>query len=231
MPFVKLERQVELAAISVRAKSQSSSREYLHDYEIRKTVGEYAVEFISCGGECFVFRLKVTPEIVAAPTFYDMSVKEAKTKYYLHKIMNLLFPDNFPRMITAVGKIYIPTVNPNISGTFRIYVDGKTTNGYGTDYQVASEKSKYGLEKVKTAIKELELPFIPLDFYGLHHVLSADNGHYFLDTISLDTKGHWNRAKIASFMASQGHSNYQISSVMKIIDRVEYINSTVNTSI
>ena len=62
------------------------------------------MNYVGEGGRVVVAAIESDPDVLAAISLKEVSPSEAKTVYYNHRILRILFPYNFPKIFASFGR-------------------------------------------------------------------------------------------------------------------------------
>lgn len=175
------------------------------------------------GAECLVVSLPDKPDKAIAYSFHNtyeaMDVVRAKNTFYAHKILKILFPNNFPTIHAAFAQD-----NNGNKGTIRERI----------------EHSPYDGRVIKNKFKQVDeffayvLRVSPYQFFDANDdnfVLSNDGNEYFVDLVNTaDLQGNSlvkvlsdKEAQIVDYMSKHGFPDDDIIKVSTYIGRMEQI--------
>lgn len=140
---------------------------------------------------------------------------EAKITFYLTRLLNLLFPFNFPKIHAAFG-IYSDS-QYQISGTIRQRI-----------FPARDKNSQihFPILNADQTIYSLRLPIATFDSFRTNFIIASDGGEYYVDTCKLartntDKAMEWDIPKIISYMKANGFSEGDIRKAIRIIERIK----------
>lgn len=201
----------------------------------KKILRQHTLQYVGKGAESIVFsqqplphhiwhkfwhRIESLPHVLISIQYRDADTPTAsKERYYLHRILTALFPQNFPR-IYGTFTTAESTTGMRLSGAFR------------EEKQAAHfwKTPDYPIQRIKDFIKELNFPITDLDTFSGNYRTAPDGGEYYLDLLELahqhrsedDTfiPAEWETEKLLEFMRQESYSSSDISTVMKCIQRL-----------
>lgn len=191
------------------------------------------------GEERMVFE-RVGEKLLALD-LYPGGNKQIKLTYYYHKILSMLFPNNFPDIHASFVTNFVQNraakegdnIEEVYSGTVRRRVEGKELKHYRYDYKSedmirnrikrvwrGENNVKHPLFKAKT-ILDRDLKIYPeLDLHNVGNILISGSGEMYLDIVER-CLGDFDFDVIQDYMIK---SNYSPSVIRKAGNCVERIN-------
>lgn len=172
----------------------------LHWSKMRELVEKTDLELVGGGSECIVIGTEGGK--VLKMDYRVKSPEEMKGYFYRQRLMEALFPENFPHFMAA------GTVKNSEVG---VTVAGRVSPGDG--------KVKHSFNPVMAAISELKLPiFIETDVFNF--AFGKDGGEYYIDRMEANG-GDWNKEDITKYMRVRQMSDDRIRIVEMSIDRLK----------
>lgn len=148
------------------------------------------------------------------------STIEAKQLFYIHRIMSILFPNNFPRFLSSFS-IHSGSENIDISGSVRskikVYEIARKVFGGNLD-----AKSKFPFRTVLDIVAELNLP-VSFDETGKNYALGPNRGVFYLDTITFSDISAQARQRLLDWMMQNHYSQRQIKLVENSVSRINVL--------
>lgn len=140
------------------------------------------INYIGEGGRVVVASVEGNEDKLIALSRKEVDPDTAKSIYYNHKLLRLLFPDNFPSIYASFGK----KDGKGISANFRERIYGRKFTKQEV-HKVFGSSTK-GLQDnsfrvVVDAIKEMGLP-LKFDENERNYMMSEEGREYFVDTIN-----------------------------------------------
>ncbi len=121
-----------------------------------------------------------------AITWETLSPERAREIFYSHRVMNILFPHNFPIFYAAWGSS-----------------DGRRITGTVREEIVKTEgEIVYPIDDVWDVMHALQLP-VGMDPSGVNYHRGADGGEYFLDTLFRIRSRSWDMGRVLDYMNDQ----------------------------
>lgn len=187
---------------------------------IEDLIYDSPLEVIGYGGQSIVVNdIRNTDKVIAVDN--DLNVgseifnpEQAKTQYYWHQIMHVLFPHNFPRMHMSSGgnkgeeKIFSGTVREKINETNRS-VEFPFSNVEDFCYEIGMH------------------PHDLFDVASVNFEVGEDGGEYYLDRMNKNFQ--YNvivREKILDYMSVHDYDTQSIARVASMLDRIGQISKS-----
>jgi len=210
---------IEVAKKIKEVKTEKTQAgEFMYKTEVGELVDSFDFNFVNAGSEHVAVTRKGKPEKVIALAYCDISPSEVKRYFYRQRILEALFPHNFPHFSLAFS--VEDETGWHHSGSIRQKVD---------ELEVGLEgEIEYPFEEVKETCKALSLPVRFDEKTKENVIVGADGGEYYVDTIGYKFPGKWDVEKIMKYMEKaknkEGrprHGEVDKRMVRKSIDRLE----------
>ncbi|MBI2420883.1 MAG: hypothetical protein HYV38_02255 [Candidatus Levybacteria bacterium] len=167
---------------------------------------------IGNGRECVVVAEIANPEKVFAVAVRGLSPADAKLQYYLQKMMNTLFPHNFPAFHASFSGIPARDWPEGpLAGTIRERV-----------YEGDITGITYFFSDVERECKAMGIPIHLLDNYSFNFINGEDGGQYYVDNLGLlagslrelsPDNPNWRLPRIMRFMERKNYSEQDMLTV------------------
>jgi len=228
MPDPEFVGHAEKGAESAGVKSMREYGDYFKAYYefMDDELEKRGLEFLGQGAECIVTSVDGEKKIVAAHIRYgaELEPRHAKQAFYLQRILETLFPHNFPHCYAAFGKKEEGSV-PHASGTIRERVH----KGTGIRGWYHRQRPKYPFSKVEEEVENMGVS-VGIDFFKKNFIVGADGGEYYVDTLDNFEPKEWNIEKIMAYMDGRHYSEEAKYVVRNSIDRLMHLFSKAETS-
>lgn len=196
--------------------------------EVYEALMQTDTHILGEGSECLVIELPDHPEKAIAYSLQNVYESfddiRAKTSFYTHKIFNILFPKNFPKM----HAVFVEDKNGN-KGTIRELI---TDEGYG------GRKINNSFSIVHDFFRTIlsARPEMYFDSNDDNFALDEDGNEYFLDLINASDFGTGSirevlskhEQQIISYMSSKRFDQSDIVSVSRYIGRLTELENQEN---
>lgn len=220
MPYLTVETKVKIAAHAIKQEAARQLAHWLISNDVAKIAAESGLDNVKSGAWCFAIR---QGEMILAFDFQSMSPARAKTLFHLHRIVNILFPHNFPRIATSCGKLH--GENPDtLTRTARQFIEGPAT----IDYPTLDRQATYPFQKAWEFFDRFRLPIHRPDRYGDNFILGPDNGVYYVDTLLPIVSMSWPTKRIVDYMTDHGYKKTEIDTVVHSIHRLNHLSYFLN---
>lgn len=200
MPEVTVPEEVK----KVGEEAMDTAREHagvLHWSKMRELVEKADLEFVGGGSECVVIG-GADGEKVLKVDYREKSPQEMKGYFYRQRVMEALFPENFPHFMAA-GILKNSEVGVTVSS--------RVNRGDGV--------VKHSFNPVMAAITDLKLPvFIETDVFNF--AIGKDGGEYYIDRVESDS-GEWDKEAIFRYLKKQHASDDRFRIVEKSLERLK----------
>jgi len=202
--------------------------------KLKKIANEQGLEYVGQGSHVFVFTHPSNHEVLLAIDFEREGISEAKSTYYLHRILSTLFPHNFPRIFASAGSLPHSSNKRDgtLTGTARQRIRGKQHFPPWwkriNDSQQFDRDSYFPFSRAWETIKKLDFPITDPDFGGPNFITGPDKGTYYIDLFALDRfrPDDWNIKDIRAYMSENSLSPTEIKTVLNSIKRLIELNQT-----
>jgi hypothetical protein len=154
---------------------------------------ENGLEFVGVGHECAVVAIRGKYEKVVALRYADLSPLQARETYYLQRVLETLFPHNFPHFYASFSEDKGKGIH---AGTIRRRV-----------LQKEGQQIKYSFNNVEEIIDELDIPVFFDLCYSINLGIGLDGGEYYMDTPNLRKVSSWDKEKILNYMEHNPRQN------------------------
>ena len=186
--------------------------------EVLKLVDAFNQDYVGSGAECVVVVKRGEKRKVEAITYSEMTPLKAKQTFYVHRILETLFPHNFPHFYAVSGGV---KGKPDQSGSIRQRVEAKfeVESPYTKTFGAYDRLNpKYPFSEVLKKVKSLRIP-VGFDDTGVNFVLAADGGVYYLDTV-IPFSSPWDIQHIEEYMQTHNYDKTEIEIVKKSVRRL-----------
>lgn len=214
----------ELFSSSTRKKMNKAIKEGINSSNVLAQILKDDNEYVGEGGRVVVAATEKNPEILVAISFKEVPAEQAKNVYYNHKILSLLFPYNFPKILASFGR----SEGKGVSVNFRERVRGRNFT-----------KAEAQVMKNGNAVSSKEHPFANVigvcESLGIGMYFDGNNRNYMLndfgDEVYVDTISYsdWDESKknvLLSYMRKQGYDGGNIRKAEAYINRLIVINGS-----
>ncbi len=177
--------------------------------------------FVGEGGRMAVAALENDPDKLVAVSYKESSPEEAKAVYYNHQILCTLFPDNFPRIYAAYGRLN----GKGLSLNFRERVYGETFSKAGV--QKMLNKVDRGLKdgedrsmaRVIDVLRQLEIPFY-FDNNERNYMKGSGGQEVYVDTFNFRGWTEEMKTKVLVYMKHHSYDEKDIRIVENGVKRL-----------
>lgn len=176
------------------------------------------INYIGVGGRVIVATVEGDEDKLIALSRKEVDPDTAKSVYYNHKLLKLLFPDNFPTIYASFGK----KDGKGISANFRERIYGRKFTKQ--EVQKVFGDSAKGLQEnsfrvVVDAIKEMKLP-LEFDENERNYMVSEEGREYFVDTINFRGWTEEMVKSVFSYMDRKGFGDEDKQKANKYLERL-----------
>lgn len=180
--------------------------------ELETLTKDYDEKYVGSGAEVVVVTHKDKPgsQRLVAFNYKDLSAKEAKQIFYLHRFFSTLFPHNFPHFYAAAGKDP-KSEDVSVSGTIRheIKKDGLSSFKQTIKSNIGFSLTRYPFIKVERICHQLGVD-IGYDPTEGNFIFGDDGGEYYVDTLTGFNITYWDIDKIIGYMQKNKYSSKDI---------------------
>jgi len=230
LPGESIKRTAQEVVKIFREGDSVDEKEFL----LRDFFKKQDIELVGVGSEKIVFdpknnfdrkwwhfwkKKKEDGDVVFVVNHDSVTTKnEASRVFYMHKLMHLLFPNNFPKVYSCFGKT---GQELGKSGSVREKIKPSKNK---------KQKIEYPIAVVEDAINEIRLPVFELDRGDEDNfIVSGDGGQYYLDDLIMRRSyrdGYpewpdWSIDKLIAYMTDKNYSNSDINRARKIASRIQ----------
>lgn len=173
------------------------------------------INLIGEGGGTIAVALETDEQKVAAISFKEVTPRTAKQVYYTHKILSTLFPETFPRIYAATGRV---DQTRSVSSTIRERVFGV--------HPKKSEKLKK-FEVVVATLKRLGIP-INFDTTKRNFLKTPTGKEMYIDTVTFSDWKPEHEKMIMEYMDAQTMTEEEKGVVQRALRRLLELQSNEN---
>lgn len=182
--------------------------------------------YVGHGGRVVVAATEQNPDKLVAISMKEVFPKEAKTVFYNHKILKILFPYNFPKIFATGGKHQ----GKGVSANFRERVYGrkftkKEANDVHSHRNVSS--TEHPFSKVIDIFEKLGIPIL-FDRNERNYMVSDYDDEIFVDTINYNNWSEEQKDAVINYIEAEGYSKRDVRVVKSCFERLMIINSKIN---
>jgi hypothetical protein len=205
------------------------------DRKLQKIAAFHGSQYLGGGKEVIALTQDgpFDTALVLAINHWVMKPNEAKTLYYSQRILQTLFPHNFPHIYAAFGSWAQTKSGDDISGTIREYIEGPHRNRRiwqaEDNLKHIDKYSEFPFSQAWECIQELELPYQPPDTGGNNFIIGSDGGTYYVDVLQLKWSRRWNIPQLLECMRNSDFCDSQIAIVINSIYRLHAMNPQWDT--
>ncbi len=182
------------------------------------------INYVGEGGRMVVSGIEGNPDKLVAVSYKEMTPEEAKAVYYNQKILNLLFPDNFPIIYAAYGRKSEKGISANFRETMygRKFTKAEALKMLTDAEGLPSKKEEYEQEPFSNVVrtfKKLEIPFY-FDKNERNYMKTDDGREVYVDTINFKFWTDEMRDRLTKFMELNKYSQRDVELARKYVDRL-----------
>lgn len=178
--------------------------------------------FVGEGGRVVVAATENDKNVLVAVSMKEVFPKEAKTVFYNHRILHILFPYNFPKMYASYGRIK----ESGVSANFRERVIGRSFTKLdivNLNLHKYVSSVEYPFWIVIDTLKKIGIQ-IKFDNNERNYMVNDYGDELFVDTINYSNWSEMDRDRVLNFMKQNGYSESDIRVVENSINRLLVIN-------
>jgi hypothetical protein len=174
------------------------------------------------GSESFLFQIPSRPDLLFSHTFEQFGYKESEKRgrkiFDIHRVLNILFPNNFPKFLA-------------------IYISEEIKDKYPKDYAFSIIRKKVNGKvdrstEARDIFKNIMYSFFInissksfssyLDFAGDNLIIDEYGNIHYVDYVDFDLADEMvsNKEKVLEYMKSGNYSEIDIENVSNILNRI-----------